>query len=325
MLAFGRFITDLVSSSSKAGTLTPQKSKVPVTMRMSSSSPTSTFARSSGLRRCPQADQRAIAAAEATDDASSSGGDIPSRKDVKKAAAKQIQEELKQAREEDEDEEDADECVIPESALDSVMDDVRLTIEADILRSDMSWSASYRILSTRRSVGHKEGQYHPSSSQHFQGQPLYLVKWKDYPDSDNTEEPEANLADCKELETYFQEIGGRPANNKSNLAMRTDGKKRKLSVSAADTPPSATSRGKGAKKAKDETPFKQIGKKGTKEEKSGEFRPPSGSWEDAIIGIDTMEMGDDGLIYVYVVWKQGNHSKHPTSVTNAKCPQKVSH
>ena len=33
----------------------------------------------------------------------------------------------------------------------------------------------------------------------------YLIKWKDYPDSDNSWEPEQNLEGCKDLVAQFHE------------------------------------------------------------------------------------------------------------------------
>lgn len=156
---------------------------------------------------------------------------------------------------------------------------------------------------------------------------LFEVKWVGYPSAENTMEPEANLEDNEKLQEYFDSIGGRP-DPKTPARSDSTSKKRKLEETSS-------SKQRGAKKAKEETPSISM-KKGAaagSRRKSGnadsqkeepDWSPPSGSWEDSIINIDTMEIGEDGILYAYVVWKDQKRSQHPSAVVNMKCPQKVS-
>lgn len=54
------------------------------------------------------------------------------------------------------------------------------------------------------------------------------------------------------------------------------------------------------------------------------WQPPSGSWEDDIENIDACEEEGGGKLVVYLNWKNGQKTKHETSVIYKKCPQKVS-
>ena len=53
------------------------------------------------------------------------------------------------------------------------------------------------------------------------------------------------------------------------------------------------------------------------------WSPPSGSWEDDIEYIDACEEEGSGKLVVYLNWKNGQKTKHDTSVIYKKCPQKV--
>jgi Chromo shadow domain len=54
------------------------------------------------------------------------------------------------------------------------------------------------------------------------------------------------------------------------------------------------------------------------------WTPPSGSWENLIDQIDACEEEGSGKLVVYLGWKNGQKTKHDTSVIYKKCPQKVS-
>lgn len=56
--------------------------------------------------------------------------------------------------------------------------------------------------------------------------------------------------------------------------------------------------------------------------KSAEFKPPSGNWEEEVVGIDACE-GTEGNIVVYLTWKGGEKSQHPLHQVYKRCPQKV--
>jgi chromobox protein 1 len=52
------------------------------------------------------------------------------------------------------------------------------------------------------------------------------------------------------------------------------------------------------------------------------FKPPSGSWEDAIEKIDACE-GVGGTVRIYVTWKGGQKTQQTTEQVYKRCPQKV--
>jgi len=56
--------------------------------------------------------------------------------------------------------------------------------------------------------------------------------------------------------------------------------------------------------------------------KKAEFKPPTGSWEDEVVGIDACE-GGEGDVVVYLTWKGGHKSQHPLAQVYKRCPQKV--
>lgn len=55
---------------------------------------------------------------------------------------------------------------------------------------------------------------------------------------------------------------------------------------------------------------------------SADFKPPSGSWEEEVVGIDACE-GHEGAIIVFLTWKNGVKSQHALSQVYKRCPQKV--
>lgn len=53
------------------------------------------------------------------------------------------------------------------------------------------------------------------------------------------------------------------------------------------------------------------------------WSPPAGSWEDDIETIDACEDEGSGKLVVYLIWKNGQKTKHDTNTIYKKCPQKV--
>jgi len=53
-----------------------------------------------------------------------------------------------------------------------------------------------------------------------------------------------------------------------------------------------------------------------------DFKPPSGSWEEEVVGIDACE-GTEGSVVVYLTWKNGHKTQHPLPQVYKRCPQKV--
>jgi chromobox protein 1 len=52
------------------------------------------------------------------------------------------------------------------------------------------------------------------------------------------------------------------------------------------------------------------------------FKPPTGSWEDDVEGIDACE-GTDGNVMVFLQWASGHKTQHPLEQVYKRCPQKV--
>lgn len=59
--------------------------------------------------------------------------------------------------------------------------------------------------------------------------------------------------------------------------------------------------------------------------RAGAWQPPAGSWEDHIDSIDACEDEATGKLVVFLNWKNGKKTKHPTEVVYRRCPQKVGH
>jgi chromobox protein 1 len=118
------------------------------------------------------------------------------------------------------------------------------------------------------------------------------------------------------LSAYWKKIGGRPAS-------KTGSKKRK----ASSTPTSKAA----AKRGKSETP--EVATSSRKKRGGGttivkdEFKLPKGSWEDSVASIDTIEeaLDERGKMrrFVYVMWENGNKTRHQLQTVNEKCPQKM--
>jgi chromobox protein 1 len=88
----------------------------------------------------------------------------------------------------------------------------------------------------------------------------------------------------------------------------------------ADTPKSSRKKGK--------LDTSEVTRKGKKNNIQDEWKPPSGSWENEIVAIDTIEESFDAekgenLRFAYIIWNNGRKTRHNLAVLNQKCPQKV--
>ncbi|KAK3381320.1 hypothetical protein B0H63DRAFT_200229 [Podospora didyma] len=153
-----------------------------------------------------------------------------------------------------------------------------------------------------------------------EGKPRFEVKWEGYEKkSDRTWEPEENLKDNAylALEEYFRAIGGREklfVDTKEALK----GKKRGRPSLGSGTP-SSSGGGKRSKRNGDHP----LDADPPLSARAAAWKPPPGSWEDHIAQLDACEDEETHQLMVYLTWKNGQKTQHPTSVIYARCPQKM--
>ncbi|KAL6361705.1 hypothetical protein LRP88_05180 [Fusarium phalaenopsidis] len=144
----------------------------------------------------------------------------------------------------------------------------------------------------------------------------FHVKWEGYDAvADMTWEPEENLQESASeiLEEYFTKIGGREKIfEQTEKASKTKKRRRTTNGTPSTTSTAKRSRRSAAHPA-DTTPPATAKK----------WSPPAGSWEDEIETIDACEEEGSGKLVVYLIWKNGNKTKHDTQIIYKKCPQKM--
>ncbi|KAH7312366.1 hypothetical protein B0I35DRAFT_411097 [Stachybotrys elegans] len=143
----------------------------------------------------------------------------------------------------------------------------------------------------------------------------FQVKWEGYDSKkDLTWEPEDNLMESASevLDEYMAKIGGREKIfEQTDKALKT--KKRGRSIGGTPNGAAKRVRKNGAAHPAESTPPATVKK----------WSPPAGSWEDEIDTIDACEDGGGGKLVVYLIWKNGQKTKHDTQVIYKKCPQKM--
>ncbi|KAI9821509.1 MAG: hypothetical protein M1826_000631 [Phylliscum demangeonii] len=139
----------------------------------------------------------------------------------------------------------------------------------------------------------------------------YLVKWKGYERrSDQTWEPIEHLeiGAKKILKAYHDKIGGKPVRKLAGTKRTREGNSK--------TPQGSASKVKSRNGKEPATRSRT-----TVQDK---WKPPSGSWEEAVQAIDTIEQ-DGKFMQVYLHWENGKKTKHPIDYVYKKCPQKMLH
>jgi len=115
------------------------------------------------------------------------------------------------------------------------------------------------------------------------------------------------------LKQYWQKIGGR-----ENLFKETEkavaGKKRGRQAGGGGGGGGASKRRKNGDHASDDDVPESL--------KSKAFKPPSGSWEDAVDLVD-MYRDENGALMVYLTWNSGDKTQHMARQAYQRCPQKV--
>ncbi|KAF4998083.1 hypothetical protein FDECE_11891 [Fusarium decemcellulare] len=144
----------------------------------------------------------------------------------------------------------------------------------------------------------------------------FLVKWEGWDGkNDKTWEPEENLAQnaSEILEEYFERHGGREKIfEETDKASKT--KKRRRTTNGTPSTTSTTKRSRRTNAHPASTTPPATSKK---------WSPPAGSWEDEIDTIDACEDEGSGKLIVYLIWKNGQKTKHDTQIIYKKCPQKM--
>jgi hypothetical protein len=120
----------------------------------------------------------------------------------------------------------------------------------------------------------------------------------------------------KILNEYLEKVGGKEAilaawQEKKDATKK--GKKRSRASTGAEAT-NGTKRGKKNGHPKDESPPASASK--------AEWKPPTGSWEEHVTGIDACE-GNDNNVVVYLTWKGGHKTQHPLAAVYKRCPQKM--
>ncbi|CAK7233441.1 hypothetical protein SBRCBS47491_008611 [Sporothrix bragantina] len=113
------------------------------------------------------------------------------------------------------------------------------------------------------------------------------------------------------LSEYIIKIGGRA----KLFEKPAKGKKRGRQPASA-TPTSAAKR---SRKSEDHPADRESP---TEVQKA--FKPPAGSWEDEVAGVE-MFRSDDGELRVFLTWKNGSKSQHAAQQAYTRCPQKILH
>ncbi|OMJ23931.1 Chromatin-associated protein swi6 [Smittium culicis] len=148
----------------------------------------------------------------------------------------------------------------------------------------------------------------------------YLVKWEGYPESDNTWEDEENIMSEALLKQYWDRLETQGITKES--IMNPSAKLKKRTSMANKTPTSSV---KDPKKRHISSGANSSDNNLISNSNSipDDFPPEDESWEDLVDKIDTVDRTPDNGLVVYIEWKNGKKTVHPSSVINLKCPQKI--
>ncbi|KAI0426253.1 heterochromatin protein one [Xylaria sp. FL1042] len=141
----------------------------------------------------------------------------------------------------------------------------------------------------------------------------YKVKWEGYEKkSDQTWEAEGNLREnaAGVLDEYLESVGGREKiMDEAQTALKT----KKRGRPSTGTPVNGAKRRRNESHPASETPPASA----------RAWKPPQGSWEDAVESIDACHDENTGKLIVYLTWKTGQKTQHDTKVIYSRCPQKM--
>ncbi|KAI8648272.1 Chromo domain-containing protein [Fusarium keratoplasticum] len=150
----------------------------------------------------------------------------------------------------------------------------------------------------------------------YQGSLVFQVKWKGFEsETDLTWEPEKNLTASGDtiLKEYFDSIGGRPKPKTYQESGKAANTKRRAETSKDNSSTTHKRLRRTKAQVTDESLLATTEK----------WKPPLGSWEDEVEKIDGGEEDDNGKLIIYIIWKNGQETKHGAPVIYKKCPQKM--
>ncbi|KAH6576816.1 hypothetical protein BASA62_001198 [Batrachochytrium salamandrivorans] len=179
-----------------------------------------------------------------------------------------------------------------------------------------------------------------------QGVEQFYIKWKGYPDSDNTWEP-VDVVDAPELVQKFWETmasskakkGGHSATAIRAAASQESPSKRHKTTPAKNGKSSSHASSSNKKKSSGSKSDSAQKRNHTDTEEADDYLQKvylssdaltadvcaKSSWEDIVDSIETMEASSTGgdELSVYVNWKDGKKIVVSSKLANAKCPQKI--
>ena len=120
------------------------------------------------------------------------------------------------------------------------------------------------------------------------------------------------------LNSYLESVGGREAIFNQGEAVRK-ARKRGRKRGRASTATETAEKPNGRKSRKSSHPASSTPPASLDDVI---FKPPSGSWEEIVQGIDACE-GTDGQVMVFLSWPGGHKTQHPLDQVYKRCPQKV--
>ncbi|PKY42284.1 chromo-domain-containing protein [Rhizophagus irregularis] len=159
----------------------------------------------------------------------------------------------------------------------------------------------------------------------LKGVTQYYLKWKGYPEDDNTWENESDMFAKELIEKYWKKIeksnkqsvespeeSSDKGNSKENMKKIEQVKKKQTMI---------TSNQVNIRKRKFSDSFNEEPDFSLLEN----FPPPSlTTWEEAVDDVETVERNSkDSGLWIYLNWKSGHRTRHPASVANLMCPQKI--
>ncbi|KAK2771574.1 heterochromatin protein one [Colletotrichum kahawae] len=148
----------------------------------------------------------------------------------------------------------------------------------------------------------------------------FRVKWEGYEKkADQTWEPEDSLKEgaAEILEEYLRAIGGREALFEQKTKAKAT--KKRGRPAASSTPPATSKKSRRNGHPADSTPPASA----IAAAKAKPWTLPSGSWEEDVESIDACQDEVTGALVIYLNWKNGQKTKHPTEVVYKRCPQKM--